>query len=156
MDGKENGSFAGRLVGALIVAAALWIWVDNIVSNPTKAETYLPVVTTPDLTISAMATAEFVFSRASVPSGKVDWIALRNDCIGDLYFGLRGKGVYIPTLATKDLVYPIYLPGITTTQGASRERSAFSGPFRAYSIVVSNASTSACTFQALAGEKIED
>jgi hypothetical protein len=109
-----------------------------------KSETYFPVPATPDLAVSGSATADFEFDKAS--GAFVHWIYIQNDCVEDLYFDLGGTK--IPSAAPgRD--YPLLLSGRTATQ----DSQTFEGPFRLYSLGVSNAGATACTFTIQAGEK---
>lgn len=96
-----------------------------LISAPAFAQGYLPLTTTPDISISATATADFAIPGRAY----ADWFAIKNDCTSDLYFAPRN-------IDKSALDYPLRL-------GAGE---SFSAPFRIYSLGVSNDGASACTF----------
>ena len=136
---------------ALLLAGLLW-------ASGVSAQTthYVSVPTTPDLSVTAAATAEFLFEKTINPAKRVHWIAVRNDCLFDIYIGLRGSLERGTTYAAKSKQFPIRLSGLSTNQ-VSRESQSFSGPFIVSSVVVSNSSmTSNCKFQLIGMERSEN
>jgi len=107
----------------LILVSALAI------SGPVRAQSFIPVPSTPDLAVTATATADFAWTGVS--GGKVDWIYLKNDCAKPIWFGFRGER---DGLARQ---YPLKL----------LQNQTFSGPLAVYSVGASPDNTgTACTF----------
>lgn len=120
---------------ALLAVSLLLTW-------PAGAQqaSFFPVTVTPNLAVSALATAQFLFDTVS--GSKVEWVWIKNDCVSSMNFDLR----YLPSNATTDSTgrnFPILLH-------ASQE---FSGPFVVHSVAVSNNENVACTFSLQAGTR---
>lgn len=91
--------------------------------------TYYPVPSTPDISVTASATAVFRWDR--VPGTTVDYVYIKNDCSATLWFDLRGG---TDAAARR---YPIRLG----------QNQTFEGPFVVHAIGVSPANSgTACTF----------
>ncbi len=95
-----------------------------LLAFPVRGETLFMFPSTPDISISATTSAEFVFTRHR----PADWIWIKTHCTGDqsLWFGLLRPRTS----------WPIRL-------SASQE---FKAPVRVTSVGVSNPGGSACTF----------
>ena len=50
-----------------------------------RAETYLPMPSTPDISITGTATTEYIFDRTLGPA---DWVGIKNDCKYPIWFTL--------------------------------------------------------------------
>jgi len=85
---------------------------------------YRTLAVTPDLSVGSDATASFTLEPYA--GSGVDHIAIKNDCTTSMHFNLSGDGD----------TYPIKLNG----------GESFSGPFKVYTVRVSNDTTAACTF----------
>jgi len=110
------------------------------------ADSYIMIPTTPDLSVGALATADFVIDSIS---GRVDWVHIRNDCDTALHFDLNAAVQFTFSLRATQ-VYPIRLEG--TTMGlASRDTQWFEGPFRMKTLSVSNDTNATCTFTLVVG-----
>lgn len=97
---------------------------------------YQSVPVTPDLAVTASATAGYAFS-----GGPIRWISIKNDCASTIYFDLRGN--YVGTKPTASY-------GMRLNSGET-----FTMPVQLYTLGVSPASGSppaACTFSVQAGK----
>ena len=112
------------------------------------ADSYIMVPTTPDLSVSGLATASFVIDQIS---GVVSWVHIRNDCDTTLYFDLNAAVQFTKSAATTQ-IYPIRLAG-TTSGGTSRDTQWFEGPFRMKTLGVSNDTNNTCTFSLIVGHQ---
>ena len=112
------------------------------------ADSYIMVPTTPDLSISGLATADFIIDSIS---GRVDWVHIRNDCATTLHFDLTGAVQFTKSVRATQ-VYPIRLEG-TTVGLASRDTQIFEGPFRLKTLSVSNDTNNTCTFSLVVGSQ---
>lgn len=102
-----------------------------------QAQTLTPVPSTPDISVTASATAEVVWTGTR---GYVDWVYIKNDCPdGALYFDLRG----VRDAAARH--YPLRLS----------PAEAFSANMRVGNIVVSpdTANANTCTFTLMGAVK---
>ena len=89
---------------------------------------YIPVPSTPDLSVSGTATAEYTV-RTKGRNASVRWFSLKNDCSTTLYFAISPN-------ARGATDYPLRLgPG-----------EAFTMEGRLHSIGASNDGSSTCTF----------
>lgn len=140
----RNANRAVRFLGWLLLFGIA----AYVLSQPAKAETYWMVPTTRDLSIGAGASAAFRFTKTINNVGRVDWIAIKNDCVSTLYFDFRNQA------DAAGLRYPIRLNGLVSGN-ASQAAQSFTGPFVVHVVTVSNDSTTqACTFTMTAGEKV--
>ncbi len=74
----ERLKLAGQIVlFAAAGAAALWA-----LTQPGWA--FSPLPSTPDIAVASNATADI-----AIPGQRADWVFIRNDCAGDVYFDLR-------------------------------------------------------------------
>lgn len=116
-----------RIELALIIVLGIFVLGMAGAKSQTFNELYIPVPSTPDISISNTATTDVSFDFPSV-----GWIYVRNDCSNDLYFDLMGA----PTVSSTTS-YPLRL----------KQNQSFSGPFKVYSLGVSpSSSASSCSF----------
>ena len=115
-------------MGFLSVAKFLAVAAMVFAVGAARADTYLPVPATNDISLTGAASAEYRFS--GTPGGIVNWIAIKNNCTGDLSFGLRS------TRDSTDTRFPIRL----------KTGESFSGPFQIFSVLASNLTGATCSF----------
>lgn len=125
-----------------IVLAALLGWPPGAHA----ADSYIMVPTTPDLSVSGLATADFIIDSIR---GRVDWVHIRNDCNTALHFDLTGAVQATKSERTTQ-VYPIRLEGLGTG-AATRDTQFFQGPFRMKTLSVSNDTNNTCAFTLIVG-----
>ena len=119
---------AALLLAAILIANTAW--------SQNAPPLYSALPSTPDISVSATATADYRISNLNAPAR---WIYLKNDCdIGRLHFDLRGA---------RDGNSNNY--SIALSPGES-----FSGAFKVYSVGVSPDSTAigTCTFTLIPAE----
>lgn len=96
-----------------------------------RAEIFIPVPSTPDISIAASTSAEIWFPK--VTGGRVNWIYIKNDCATTLYFDLRGDRLSQVETGTD---FPLRLEAT----------ESFTGTLQVYAVGVSNDGAAACTF----------
>lgn len=125
-----------RYIPIFGLALALCFGVKPVYAQTAYNPLYQSVPVTPDLAVTASATADYAFS-----GGPIRWISIVNDCASALYFDLRG-GKYTGTKPTTSFALRLS-PGM-----------AYTMPVQMYSLGVSPASgnASTCTFTVQAGK----
>lgn len=114
------------------------------------AGSYIVVPTTPDLSVSGLATADFIIDNIR---GRVDWVHIRNDCATSLHFDLNGAVQFTKSERTTQ-VYPIRLEGNSPVGAlATTDTQFFEGPFRLKTLSVSNDTNNTCTFSLIVGSQ---
>ncbi len=122
-----------RIELAVIIALGAFVLFAPNAHSEAYNELYQSVPVTPDIAVSAGATLD-----VALPGVYANWVYIKNDCVGDLYFDLTGASV-----AGGSKHYPLRL----------LQNQSFTGSFQVYSIGVSpgNGSASGCTFTLVPG-----
>ena len=134
-----------KLTFAALMAVFLYVpW------SAKAADSYIMVPTTPDLSISGFATADFVIDSIS---GSVSWVHIRNDCATSLHFDLTGAVQGTKSVRATQ-IYPIRLAGRSPFGTATTtDTQWFEGPFRMKTLSVSNDTNNTCTFSLIVGSQ---
>tara|TARA_Y100000310_G_scaffold309110_1_gene352892 strand:+ start:871 stop:1266 length:396 start_codon:yes stop_codon:yes gene_type:complete len=127
-----------------VIVLALAVLLAN--TTLSRAETYLPMPSTPDISITGSATAEYIFD---LTAGPADWVGIKNDCKFPIWFTLT------PGRYPDSRQFNIRLDGLVdSAENVSRAGQSFSGAFRTYSIGASGDGANNCTFTLQLGKKV--
>ncbi|KKL84519.1 hypothetical protein LCGC14_1963850 [marine sediment metagenome] len=121
--------------GRMAVIAVIGIIIALVWISSGRAQTYLPLPSTPDISITGTATAEYIFDLVF---GRADHIAIKNDCQFPIWFALR------PGRNPDAIQFNLLL----------NSGEAWSGPFRSFSIAASGDGANNCTFTLQLGKKV--
>lgn len=132
----------GRIALVVVLATAALVAYVAI----SRADTYLPLPSTPDISITGTATTEYIFDLVT---GGADHIAIKNDCQYPIWFSLT------PGRYPDSRQFNLRLDGtLDAAQNVSRAGQSWSGAFRSHSIAASGDGANNCTFTLQLGKKV--